>query len=111
MKLAVWLVGMVDESREVSHLAWEDLVSSWPAAYHYIHPVDAVGDEADEFDGEEAVKALTMVDRHEKTEPGLWFESGANSRSVIWRQVEDRTRTGTWRYYVSAAQYKFWSKG
>ena len=60
MKLAVWLVGMVDESREVSHLAWEDLVSSWPAAYHYIHPVDAVGDEADEFaDGGAAVNALT----------------------------------------------------
>lgn len=52
---------MVDESRKVSHLALEDLVCSWPcAAYHYIHPVDAVGDEADEFaDGGAAVNALT----------------------------------------------------
>ena len=61
MKLAVRPAGMVDESCKVAHLALENLVCSWPCtAYHNIHPVDAVGDEADEFaDGGAAVNALT----------------------------------------------------
>lgn len=52
---------MIHESCKVAHLALEDLVCSWPCtAYHYIYPVDTVGDEADEFaDGGAAVNALS----------------------------------------------------
>ena len=60
MELTVRPTGMIDESCKVAHLTLEDLVRSWSCtAYHDIHPVDAVGDEADEFaDGGATVNAL-----------------------------------------------------
>lgn len=54
---------MVDEAREVAHVALVDLVRSrWGPAHHDVYAFDAAGNQGDEFgNGGASIKVLELL--------------------------------------------------